>query len=367
MMEISKYSDICNKFIEKYFLDEKPDLLYYRLFGKNTSLFILRSGENNSVYIEDVNAVTYNNTLVHQKFEENNMFDIKYFYEQLRRNKIFTRLFVDANGSNGVLYIGDEYMIFDYNSSAMAYNNKGVVIYSDKMNKLVPLLEYIKPIKIKKTFNYITSGNNGFTWNSFEIDRNADVDLKNYNDDIPYNEFLEFCNKSTTGIALMYGEPGCGKTSLIKKLITNSSRKFVLIEAHMLAGISESSFLGFLMNHCKDCIFVIEDCEKLLISRDESNNPLIGTLLNLSDGLLGDALKLKFICTFNTSLQNIDKALLRKGRLKIKYEFKKLSVNKAKEIANDLHIDVNSDISLADLYNTDKVDFSEQKKKKIGF
>lgn len=82
---------------------------------------------------------------------------------------------------------------------------------------------------------------------------------------------------------------------------------------------------------------------------------------------IADDIKLKFICTFNTSLQNIDKALLRKGRLKIKYEFKKLSVNKAKEIAKDLHIDVNSDISLADLYNTDKVDFSEQKKKKIGF
>ncbi len=365
MMEISKYSDICNKFIEEHFLDEKPDLLYYRLFGKNANLYILRSAENNKLYIEDINGITYNETLIQQKFEDSVSFDSKYFYEQLRFNKIFTRLFIDANGADGLIYIGDEYLIINYNTNAS--NTKGIVIYSDKMNKLVPLLQYIKPKEVKKTFNYITSNNNKFTWNSFTIDRNADVDLKNYNDDLPYDKFLDFCNKSTTGIALMYGEPGCGKTSLIKKLITNSSRKFILIEAHMLAGISESSFLGFLMNNCKDCIFVIEDCEKLLVSRDESNNPLIGTLLNLSDGLLGDALKLKFICTFNTSLQNIDKALLRKGRLKVKYEFKKLAVNKAKEIAKDLHIDVNSDISLADLYNMDKVDFSEQKKKKIGF
>ena len=32
-------------------------------------------------------------------------------------------------------------------------------------------------------------------------------------------------------------------------------------------------------------------------------------------------IKCKFICTFNTNIENVDKALLRKGRMKLKYEF----------------------------------------------
>ena len=77
MMEISKYSDICNKFIEEHFLDEKPDLLYYRLFGKNANLYILRSAENNKLYIEDINGITYNETLIQQKFEDSVSFSVE--------------------------------------------------------------------------------------------------------------------------------------------------------------------------------------------------------------------------------------------------------------------------------------------------
>ena len=32
----------------------------------------------------------------------------------------------------------------------------------------------------------------------------------------------------------------------------------------------------------------------------------MSTILNLTDGLLGDGLKLKFICTFNTDINQID-------------------------------------------------------------
>jgi ATP-dependent 26S proteasome regulatory subunit len=38
-------------------------------------------------------------------------------------------------------------------------------------------------------------------------------------------------------------------------------------------------------------------------------------ILNNSDGLLSDELCIKFICTFNAPLKDIDEALLRKGRL----------------------------------------------------
>ena len=88
-------------------------------------------------------------------------------------------------------------------------------------------------------------------------------------------------------------------------------------------------------------------------------------LLNITDGVIADVLGIKLICTFNTSLAKIDKALLRKGRLSLKYEFKKLTKDK---VANILGHSVDKDMSLAEIYNIEEEnDFSKKIQKKIGF
>ena len=67
-------------------------------------------------------------------------------------------------------------------------------------------------------------------------------------------------------------------------------------------------------------------------SRNGSNRMNAGlvNILNISDGLLSDELCIKFICTFNAPLKDIDEALLRKGRLAARYEFKDLTTDKVK-------------------------------------
>ena len=242
------------------------------------------------------------------------------------------------------------------------------MIYAESKEDVEPLLEGIVPYKKdKKYFNYIVSTTKGnFEVQQFEVKRNVDTSLDNYNDDLPYKEYLNFCNSEESGIALMSGVPGTGKTTLIKKLMHDSDKKFMLMEASMLANINSSSFISFLTEE-KDSVFVIEDCEKLLVSRDQQYNGIIGTLLNLSDGILGDALKIKFICTFNTNINNVDKAILRKGRLKVRYEFKPLSKDKANKIGKSLGVHVDKDTTLAELYNQSKVNFSEENQTKLGF
>ena len=88
----------------------------------------------------------------------------------------------------------------------------------------------------------------------------------------------------------------------------------------------------------------------------------------MSDGLLSDIFNIKFICTFNTAIDKIDKALLRKGRCKINYEFKELAAKKV-EVLNKKHnlgIKNIQDMTLADIYNYTE-DVTEKKPKKIGF
>ena len=76
-------------------------------------------------------------------------------------------------------------------------------------------------------------------------------------------------------------------------------------------------------------IFILEDAEELLVSRENQRNSGISILLNLTDGFLGNCLGIQFIATFNTHIRNIDKALLRKGRLVARYEFGPLTPEKS--------------------------------------
>jgi ATP-dependent 26S proteasome regulatory subunit len=96
----------------------------------------------------------------------------------------------------------------------------------------------------------------------------------------------------------------------------------------------------------------------------------ISNLLNLGDGLLGDALQLKLICTFNCDLSKIDTAIMRKGRLAYRYEFDKLDVDKTNSlfIKHGIEYYSNEKMTLTDIFNLNH-DNNTQKKvdKVIGF
>ena len=78
------------------------------------------------------------------------------------------------------------------------------------------LLEFVKPLpedtdKIV-TYDLVVSTNTGFSTTECTSSRNIDIDVKkNYNDDLPYDKYKEFCEKDGSGLALMYGIAGSGK------------------------------------------------------------------------------------------------------------------------------------------------------------
>jgi len=75
------------------------------------------------------------------------------------------------------------------------------------------------------------------------------------------------------------------------------------------------------------------------------------------------------VCTFNTAIDKIDKALLRKGRITTNYKFEKLNVNKSNKLLEKLGKDYTTDVAmtLAEIYNLEQKDNSEKKERKIGF
>lgn len=227
-----------------------------------------------------------------------------------------------------------------------------------------------KEEKSRDSYGYVVRGSHGFTTKELKInDIKVDIDL-NYNDDFPDKEIKDFLNSDKSGVVIFHGEPGTGKSTYIRHLIENVDKKFLYLDASCFDYLTDASFIELLFDN-KDSVIVLEDSEKLLKKRNsrEINNH-ISSLLNLTDGLLADSMKLKMVCTFNAPLEDIDDAILRKGRLKVKYQFNKLNRDKTAKLFESLgvHSAEDKEQTLADIYNyAEKVDFSEKKRKSIGF
>jgi hypothetical protein len=98
--------------------------------------------------------------------------------------------------------------------------------------------------------------------------------------------------------------------------------------------------------------------------------------LNLTDGLLNDILDVQIIATFNTDINNIDKALLRPERLAAMKNFRELTVENGKKLAKEIGVDpdlIIKESSLADIYALKKGskpimhDIDDKNSSKIGF
>ena len=218
---------------------------------------------------------------------------------------------------------------------------------------------------------YATYNRDGFSTNTLLI-KTVDLNVKeNYNDDLPDDKIKEFLQaENESGLLILHGKPGTGKTTYIRNLIRELNDKdFLILDSSVFDNITDSSFIQLLLEY-KDCVVILEDCESMLADRTDGNNKM-ASLLNLSDGILGDAFNLKFICTFNADINRIDQALLRKGRMKVKYEFKKLSKDKVKVLSDKYKLnipeDMITDMYLSDIFNYNSDNGAQKDVKKIGF
>jgi SpoVK/Ycf46/Vps4 family AAA+-type ATPase len=146
-------------------------------------------------------------------------------------------------------------------------------------------------------------------------------------------------------------------------------KKVIFISPKMAGELDNLSMTPFLLDN-RNTVLVIEDAEELITSREEVRNSNLSMLLNLSDGLLGESLGIQIIATFNTDVRNIDKALLRKGRLSAIYEFKNLSLDRTNSLLQRLgqNVEVNNPLPVAEIFNFDKDNYYIPKlQKAVGF
>ena len=269
-------------------------------------------------------------------------------------------------------------MIMDLNTGSSSLNKKrvhtislSVVFYNqDDSSLLTEIYDLFsssftyKPIKNytenKVKVSMLTKNSMGSyrMKNSYLKPLNVNLDL-NYNDDLRTHDdkINSFLKDDRPGLVILHGEPGTGKTTYIRSLIErNPESKFVIVNQFSIKELDTAGLNSYLSDE-ENIVLIMEDAEALLKNRAEGNS-IISVILNYTSGLLGEMSKIKVIATYNVD-QNIDPALLRKGRTRIKYEFKNLTEEKARNLHKYLGRDYSGEDNLAEIYNISDVTKTE--------
>ena len=174
-----------------------------------------------------------------------------------------------------------------------------------------------------------------------------------------HQDFTAKVRASNHGHSIFEGTPGTGKTSYLRHLmgVLKKSHRFYFIPTGTMDVLSDPEFIGFWANQRRNhserqFVVILEDSDAALMTRGSDNREKVSAILNLSDGMLADFLRLQIICTINCRADDIDQALLRPGRLLSHRVFRRLDYAQASRLAESIgrKLPVVRDYSLAEVF-----------------
>lgn len=290
--------------------------------------------------------------------------------------------------------------LFLWDESIVELEHSGKNYMSISVNSLskefvTELRNFIKPLFVTEiaqghVFAIVSQGG-GLSLNNIG---NAGISLerRNYNPKVleDYDYVVKDLNSSSPSgrIAIMEGEPGTGKTHLVRAMLMEvPDAMFVLVSPDLVSQMGGPQLLPLLLSQRRNqngpIILVLEDADKCLVTRQGDNINSIQSLLNLGDGILGSLLDLRIIATTNAKKLEMEQAIMRPGRLSRRLEVDLLSANTAKNVFTslcpnvELPADIRGKLSLAVVYSlarqagweptTRKVDTSNNDEDPRGF
>lgn len=221
-----------------------------------------------------------------------------------------------------------------------------------------------------RTIKWFYDTPNGITSNIVALKKNENFipEFYPFIDDI--DTWIEDFFNSKSNVLILLGAPGTGKSSLIREILSRTSKDiYVTYDENLIKG--EELYVKFLGNvlesNDQSGILVLEDADIVLMDRENHGNSAMSKLLNLSDGII-DSVDTKFIFTANLeNVDQIDHALTRPGRCYDIVEFRKLTYDEAAIAADKAGLPLDNTVNkftIGEIYNSKK---NRSEKCKVGF
>jgi hypothetical protein len=251
------------------------------------------------------------------------------------------------------------------------YSNDESEIYTELVEKIIELGKRRK--HESNNIALVIQTPRGYDTTSFELpEQKLDIELGYGKGFKPIHEKIinTLNQKNGKGLVLLHGTPGTGKTHYLKYIASKVKDKRVLFIPPYLADfITSPEMTPFLIQNSNSILF-IEDAERVITDRNNGGANGVSNILNITDGILSDILKIQIVATFNMDKAKIDSALLRKGRLIAEHKFDALPIDDANNLIKHLgknHI-ATKPMTLTEIYNLEETEYkSEDKYSPIGF
>ena len=360
-------------------LDRRDDIYAFVEFGKVVSRYILSDqlySKEFWVYLRENFKIKKENITVfcdiHSDVKNRIEKIYKYVIKIDKPYKLVIQFYDEEKVEDNKLYETEEDQKNKITEVMIHFDSVDI----DKVDQFVlDIRKFVSLPEMNKTFFIISSSSMGYELRAANI-KEFDIPLElNYGEAFvdKYADIVDKLKNNKHGLFLFHGDPGTGKTTLIRKLVSElaGEKTIIYIPSYFMFDIANPELISFISKF-RNSVLLLEDAEMILTSSDEERNQAVSNILNISDGLLNDHMDMQIIATFNVSKKSLDAALLRKGRLMVDYRFKKLTAIQSTKLSK--HIGLNrvytEPKTLAEIYEekTGKqlID-NDDNTKKIGF
>jgi hypothetical protein len=206
---------------------------------------------------------------------------------------------------------------------------------------------------------------------------NVEMEPVNFSDDFTDIEFFYSENtfkkisklrkkisKNDSGIYVLDGERGLGKTTLIKYLAEEVDKVFLHIPSNLVdLTINNPDFINILRKY-QSPVIVLDDCETIMADMFGKTNQTVTNILQIVDGLTSSIRKVNIVCVFNEPIDEED-TILTANNFRERVEFDLLSPDESSELSKLIGFEkvYKNKNRLVDIINKKK----NLEYKKIGF